>query len=358
MECYFDEQECNVLEDIGAENGTYFVTGATGFIGRYIVLRLLYICRHGNNQIRVIAAVRDKNKAEKIYGAYLGETYLKIITQDMTERYQVEENIDYIIHAAVRKQTAGNDAFRVFYENMLGTQEVLFLAREKKIKRILLISTCSVYGDLLFQGITDEGHLGGNDSVNTKLCYAESKRASEYMFACGLEEMSLCGSIVRLFSVYGPGMDFNYPNVFADLFRQAMLRKKIVINGSGQGVRNFSYIRDVIYGIFTVLYAGENRKVYNVGSKNANITILELAEKLKEKSGRGLEIEVGDLSVSEVETMQIAKLDRVESIAKQPETRIEEGVEKMFSFYSDNLCVLEKVGGGEKNKTPGQLVEI
>lgn len=45
MECYFDEQECNVLEDIGAENGTYFVTGATGFIGRYIVLSLLYICR-------------------------------------------------------------------------------------------------------------------------------------------------------------------------------------------------------------------------------------------------------------------------------------------------------------------------
>ena len=344
MSVFFDEQECNALEDIGVESGTYFITGATGFIGRYFVLSLLHMCRHENNRIWVIASVRNRKKAEEIYQAYLHEPYFEIVVQDMTTPYYFDGNIDYMIHAAVRKQTAGNDSFFVFQDNMFGTKEILYFAKEKKVKKIVLVSTCSVYGDLLFQGITDERHLGGNDSVNTKLCYAESKRASEYMFACGLEQMSLHGSIVRLFSVYGPGMDFNYPNVFADLFKQAMLGEKITINGAGKGVRNFSYIGDVIYGIFTILYAGENRGVYNVGSKNVNITILELAEKLKEKSGRRLEIEVGNPSAYGKETMQVAQLNQIESIAKQPETSIEEGIKKMISFYSNHMYAFKNVG--------------
>ena len=342
MSTFFDNQACNALEDIEVKDGTYFVTGATGFIGRYIVLSLLHICRHDKARVKVIAAVRDKKKAEEIYRAYLQESYFEIMEQDMTEPYHFDENIDYLIHAAVRKQTVDNDSFSVFHDNMLATKEILCFAQEKKVRKILLISTCSVYGDLLLQGITDECHLGGNDSMNAKLCYAESKRASEYMFACGLEQMSLCGSIVRLFSVYGPGMDFASPNVFADLFRQAMIGEKIKINGSGQGVRNFSYIRDVIYGIFTVLYAGENGEAYNVGSKNADISILGLAEKLGEKTGRRLEIEAGRLSPNGRETIQAARMERIGSIAKQPATSIEEGLEKMISFYS-NYVLLQKV---------------
>lgn len=347
MSIFFDNQACSALEDIEVEDGTYFVTGATGFIGRYIVLSLLHICRHDKARVKVIAAARDKKKAEEIYWTYLQESYFEIMEQDMTEPYHFDGNIDYLIHAAVRKQTVGNDSFSVFHDNMLATKEILCFAQEKKVRKILMISTCSVYGDLLLQGITDECHLGGNDSMNAKLCYAESKRASEYMFACGLEQMLLCGSVVRLFSVYGPGMDFIFPNVFADLFRQAMLGEKIMINGSGMGVRNFSYISDVIYGIFTVLYAGKNREVYNVGSKGANISILGLAETLNEKMGRGLEIEAGHPSVCGKETKQVARLDRIESIAEQPKTSIEEGVERMISFYSNHMEVFKNI---RKNK--------
>ena len=121
-----------------------------------------------------------------------------------------------------------------------------------------------------------------------------------------------------------------------------MIGEKIKINGSGQGVRNFSYIRDVIYGIFTVLYAGENGEAYNVGSKNADISILGLAEKLGEKTGRRLEIEAERLSPNGRETIQAARMERIGSIAKQPATSIEEGLEKMISFYS-NYVLLQKV---------------
>ncbi len=67
-----------------------------------------------------------------------------------------------------------------------------------------------------------------------------------------------------------------------------------------------------------------------------------LAEKLGEKTGRRLEIEAERLSPNGRETIQAARMERIGSIAKQPATSIEEGLEKMISFYS-NYVLLQKV---------------
>lgn len=335
MKNLLDDKMRKMLENVQVREGTYFITGATGFIGHYIALSLLYLCEYQNLNIKVIIAVRNKEKAEALFQDYLHKNYFEVIIQDMTEEYKIQNKMDYIIHAAVKKHVTHEDSYSVFSENILATRNILLLANEKRVKRVLLISTCSVYGDLLLKGITDEKYLGGNDSMKAGLCYAESKRASEYMFASGLEQFSLYGSIVRLFSVYGPGMDIFSNNVFSDLFRQALSQKTIVIKGTGKGVRNFSYISDVVYGIFSVLYCGESGKAYNVGTKNANVSILTLAEKLRECSHRKIEIKVNNQFVQKdrKESIQAPEFDFIESIAAQPETSLEEGIDRMFSFY-------------------------
>ena len=79
-----------------------------------------------------------------------------------------------------------------------------------------------------------------------------------------------------------------------------------------------------------------------LGALGASFLPAGLAEKLGEKTGRRLEIEAERLSPNGRETIQAARMERIGSIAKQPATSIEEGLEKMISFYS-NYVLLQKV---------------
>lgn len=326
-----DEKFHEMLNNISIKEGTYFITGGTGFIGSYITLSLLYLLECSSLNIKVIISVRNMDKAEKIYKKYINKDCFKIVIHNMTDEYVISEKIDYIIHTAGVYMSL-DKPYDLFIDNVISVKNILMLANAKRVRKILLISSARVYGDLLYEGLTDENRLGGNDSMQAELSYIESRRASEYMFAAGLKQFALCGNVARLFSVYGPGM--STANVFSDLLKQAVSQNRIIIKGTGKGIRNFSYISDVIYGIFTVLYSGDNGQAYNVGSKNANHSILDLALKLREKINRDIQVIVnGDnIQDNDRETIQTPSFELIESLDEQPATSLEDGLDRMFLY--------------------------
>ena len=328
-----DEKFYEILDNTSIREGTYFITGATGFIGSYITLSLLYLCECKALNIKVIIAVRNMDKAEKIYKDYVDKDYFEIVIHNMTDEYVISEKIDYIIHAAGVYMSL-DKPYDLFTDNVISVKNILMLANTKRVRKILLISTASVYGDLLYDGLTDENRLGGNNSMKADLSYSESKRASEYMFAAGLKQFSLCGNVIRLFSVYGLGMNTAANSVFSDLLRQAISQNVITIKGTGKGIRNFSYISDVIYGIFTVLYSGDNGQAYNVGSKNANCSILDLALMLRKKINKDIKVIVnGDnIQGDDRETIQAPSFELIGSLAEQPATSLEDGLDRMLLY--------------------------
>lgn len=326
-----DEKFYEMLNNVSIKEGTYFITGGTGFIGSYITLSLLYLRECKALNIKVIITVRNMDKAVKIYKDYIDKNYFEIVIQDMTDQYVINEKIDYIIHTAGAYMSL-DKPYDLFIDNVISVKNILMLANTKRVRKILLISTARVYGDLLYVGLTDENQLGGNDSMKAELSYGESSRASEYMFAAGLKQFSLCGNVIRLFSVYGSGM--STANVFSDLLKQAVSQNVITIKGTGKGIRNFSYISDVIYGIFTVLYSGDNGQAYNVGSKNANCSILDLAFKLRDKINRDIRVIVnGDnIQGDDRETIQAPSFELIGSLAEQPATSLEDGLDRMLLY--------------------------
>lgn len=340
MRSILDEKFYKIFDNILIREGTYFITGATGFIGSYITLSLLYLRECKALNIKVIITVRNMDKAEKIYKDYVNKDYLEIVIHNMTDEYVISEKIDYIIHTAGVYMSL-DKPYDLFTDNVISVKNILMLANTKRVRKILLISTARVYGDLLYEGLTDENRLGGNDSMKAELSYIESKRASEYMFAAGLKQFSLCGNVVRLFSVYGPGMNTATNNVFLDLLKQAVSQNVIIIKGAGKGTRNFSYISDVINGIFTVLYSGDNGQAYNVGSKNANCSILDLALMLRKKINRDIRVIVNGENFQDNvrETIQAPSFELIESLAEQPATSLEDGLDRML-LYIKKECEL------------------
>lgn len=325
---------CRIAERISFKEGTYLITGATGFIGKYVVLSLLYAMTHNIASIKVIAVVHDKSKAEELFAEYLECKGFMIRQSEMTMPYSISEPINYIIHAAANTSRKAfiKEPYSVIHDNIEGCNNILDLAKKKNVTKFLLVSTAMVYGELLSKNQIVETVLGGNKSMSHLACYAESKRASEYLLASFKEQFGLSCNAVRLFTVYGPGMNLNSGNIFSDLFMQAIMGKDIVIQGSGNGIRNWSYITDVVYGIFLVLYKGVCGEAYNVGNETEEGTIREFAETVRRMVSKDKKVIVKNKIESTLvrDSIQSPCLNKIKQIGYYSEIDLREGLHRML----------------------------
>lgn len=260
------------------------ISGANGFLPAYMVETLLYLNDTWDKEpVKVIGVVRNREKALRRFSDYADRDDLQLIVQDICQPLEIHGPIDYIIHAASQASPKyyGKDPVGTLSANILGTFNLLELARTKQVQSFLFFSSGEVYGEVGADQIpTSEDAYGYVDPMNVRSCYAESKRMGENMCVCWHHQHGVPAKIVRPFHTYGPGMSLDDGRVYADFVADIVCGRNIVMQSDGCATRAFCYLSDATIGFFRVLLHGKNSQAYNVGNGEEEISILQLANLL------------------------------------------------------------------------------
>lgn len=263
---------------------TILVTGANGMLSAYIIYTLIGLNESvlKANSCKIIALVRNREKALLKFKAFMEREDFSLLVNDVSTFTDYEEKIDIIIHAASQASPKyyGVDPVGTLKANTIGTMNLLELARRENVENFLFISSGEVYGvlDGSKENI-DEAYTGNVDITNVRSCYAESKRMGETMCVSYSHQYGIHVNMVRLAHTYGPGCDLNDGRVFADFVKNIISNENIHINSDGSAKRCFLYVTDMIKGLFYVLLKGEDKAAYNISS-TTETSIRQLAELL------------------------------------------------------------------------------
>lgn len=270
---------------------TILVTGATGLIGFNLISGLIYADKKKNLNLKILAFVRNSDKAMKKYAEHLKDSNkLKFITGDVVNLPEIEEDVDFIIHAA------GPTASNFFVENpvetiktaVIGTSNILDLAIKKNVKGVVYTSSMEVYGAPKTEDVLSEEDLGYMNPLLVRNCYPESKRQCEALCAAYASEYNIPVMSVRLAQTFGAGIEENDSRVFAEFARCATEKKDIVLLTDGSSKRCYLYTMDAVSAILTVLIKGEPGTAYNAANPETFCSVKETAELVAETFGEGL----------------------------------------------------------------------
>ena len=316
------------------ENKTVLISGANGMLPSYMVETLLFLNEKFGYNVKVIALVRNLEKAKKIFAEYDGNPMLEYLIQDVAEPIKYQGRVDFMVHAASQAAPSyyGVDPVGTFKANTLGTINLLELAKEKNVEGLLYFSTGSVYGDISGEKVLlDENMPGIVNILEVRSCYAESKRAGENACVCYNYQYKVPTKIVRIFHTFGPKVNLNDGRVFSDFCKNILNNENIVLKSDGSAKRSFLYVADAVIAYFKVLLDGEDAKAYNVGGDEAHeISIKDLSIMLvglyPEKNLKVIfDINKDDLTYTKMRTPQkqvLPNLDRILALGWEATTDI------------------------------------
>ena len=278
------------------KDNTILITGATGFLASYLVDVFLYLNEEYDYNINMILIVRDISKAKERFSYSVDKTYLQFIQHNLSDDgLIVDKKIDIIFHAAsnATPKLFGVDPVGTILPNVIGTNNLLKIAKEHNVKEFFYFSTSGVYGHVNDDSYPiEENCFGGLNSMDVASCYLESKKVAETLCVSYMHQYDIPIKVVRPAITYGPGINENDGRSFADFMWSIANNTNIKLYSDGLVLRNFCYIADAISGFFYILFKGKNGEAYNVASE-LDISIKDLAYKLTKDifPEKGLDVE-------------------------------------------------------------------
>ena len=204
---------------------------------------------------------------------------------------ELVDQCDVVFHlaAAVGVKLIVESPVRTIETNVRGTEVVLALANKKQ-KRVLVASTSEVYGLSADVPFKEDGNLVMGATTKGRWSYACSKAIDEFLALAYWREKKLPTTIVRLFNTVGPRQTGRYGMVIPTFVKQALAGRPITVYGDGKQTRCFGYVEDVVGALIKLMDTTESvGQVFNIGSTE-EISILELAERVKELTQSSSEI--------------------------------------------------------------------
>lgn len=321
------------------KNKTILISGANGFLPAYIVETFLALDSSFNT--KVVAMVRNKEKANKRFQQYLKNSNLKIIEHDVCNEFNYEPKIDFIIHAASQASPKyyKTDPVGTLNANILGTINLIKLAQHHKVESFLYFSSGEVYGEVTAEDVPiKEDTFGYINPALVRSCYGESKRMGENICVSYFTQYGVNAKMVRPFHTYGPGMLLDDGRVFADFVSNIVNKQNIVLNSDGSARRAFCYLTDATIGFLTILLNGENGEAYNMGNPKEEYSILELAKILVNAYPEfKLEVILNTTTNTDYLKSTITRnspnIDKLKKLNWNPTVTVEEGFKRTISSF-------------------------
>ena len=264
------------------------ITGGAGFIGSHLADsylqrgdEVLVIDDLSTGTIENIRHLKDHSR----FHYTIDSVHNQPVTAELVDQ------CDVVFHlaAAVGVKLIVESPVRTIETNVRGTEVVLALANKKQ-KRVLVASTSEVYGLSTDVPFREDGNLVMGATTKGRWSYACSKAIDEFLALAYWREKKLPTTIVRLFNTVGPRQTGRYGMVIPSFVKQALAGRPITVYGDGKQTRCFGYVGDVVGALIKLMDRPESvGQVFNIGS-NEEISILKLAEKVKELTGSDSEI--------------------------------------------------------------------
>lgn len=327
------------------------ITGAAGFIGYHLAKRLL-------DDGRAVVGLDNLNdyydpqlKKDRLANL-TGYDRFQHVDADMADRKAMEElfareKVDAVVNlaaqAGVRYSLINPHSY--VDTNLVGFVNILEGCRHNGVKHLLFASSSSVYG------ANTKMPFSVHDNVDHPVSlYAASKKANELMAHTYSHLYGLPCTGLRFFTVYGP---WGRPDMALFLFTKAILDDKpINVFNNGDMERDFTYIDDIIEGVFRLVdrvpmpnpeWSGDAPdpatsycpwRVYNIGNNNKE-KLMRYIEVLEECIGKKAEKNFLPMQDGDVPATYANVDDLVRDIDFKPSTSIEEGVAKFVSWYRE-----------------------
>jgi UDP-glucose 4-epimerase len=255
------------------------VTGGAGFIGSHLVDRLV----EAGHDVVVVDNLSTGRKSNLPHS--LGRRSFRLLKADIrkipSSLAKTIGRVDRVCHlaAVTSVQQSVRDPVQTTSVNVVGTLNVLEIAKALRARRVVFASSAAVYGAPITFPISEDA------PVSPISPYGASKLASEHYLAAfeanhGVEAVSL-----RLFNVYGPRQTASqYAGVISIFARRSLREKSLQIYGNGSQTRDFIFVSDVVDATVSALEKNFKSRVFNIAS-GQEITILELAKNVKKITG-------------------------------------------------------------------------
>ena len=278
-----------VLVDDLAQS-TFLVTGATGLIGSTLIFCLLEL----GKDIRVVAPVRNKKKAEAIFGDRCSE--IELIECDLLSfNYDSIGEVDYIIHCAAPTSSRFFVEYPVetFDSILQGTSVLLKYAKKHPVIGFVYLSSLEVYGSIGDdKTVVTEEVQGYWDPMCVRSSYPMAKRAAENLCCLYAHEYGVPTKVARLTQTTGAGTAKDDNRIIAQFARLAAEGKDIILHTTGESARPYCYTTDAISAILYILLKGKNGEAYNVANEDTYISARGMAEYLKEHFNPNINIRI------------------------------------------------------------------
>ena len=327
------------------------VTGAAGFIGHHLSLRLL---ERGDSVVGL-------DNMNNYYDVTLKENRLKrmapfpafkFVKLDLADKSGMEslfaaEKFDVVVNlaaqAGVRYSIENPQAY--VDANLVGFTNVLEGSRHNKVKHLVFASSSSVYG------ANTKLPFSESDSVDHPISlYAASKKANELMAHTYASLFNLPCTGLRFFTVYGP---WGRPDMALFLFTKAILADEpIQVFNHGKMVRDFTYVDDIIEGVVRLIdrpaepdptWSGTNPdpatsfapyRIFNIGN-NAPVELMRYINAVEAALGKKAKMNMLGMQPGDVPATE-ADVSRLEAwVDFRPKTNVEEGIARFVTWYRD-----------------------
>ncbi|WP_373205869.1 GDP-mannose 4,6-dehydratase [Clostridium tertium] len=315
-------------------NKNVFITGGTGFLGSYLVKKLV---NYGAN---VTILVRDYIPQSNIYR---GEEYKKVNVVHGTledylliERTLGEYEIDTVFHLAAQAivGVANRNPLGTFKSNIEGTWNILEAARKSPlIKRVIVASSDKAYGD------QEKLPYDENMPLQGKHPYDVSKSCADLIAQTYYETYKLPVCITRCGNLYG-GRDLNFNRIIPQSIQSILNNKAPVIRSDGSFIRDYFYIEDAVDAYINL---AEKVVELNLGGQAFNfsneiqLTVLELVNKILKIMGSSMKPIILNQGSNEIIHQYLSAKKARTILGWSPNYTIDEGLSKTIEWYKDFL---------------------
>ena len=316
-------------------NKNVLVTGGNGFIGSYVVERLL-------NEGATVKVIGRTSPKEFLSHVIQNVEFVKGDLLNRANAITACKNQDFVFHLASRVAGIGYNlehSGTMMTENSIMSLNMLDAARESNIEKYQYISSTCVYPrEASIPTPETEGMLGDPEPSN--LGYGWAKRVGELQAKMHSKEFDMKISILRPMNAYGPRADFDpeTSHVIPALIRKILEAKtEVSIWGSGNQTRAFVYVDDVARGMLMALEKYPMPDPINIGT-NEEIKIKDLVSLIVKITGRtDLHIKY-DTNKPEGQLRKIASTTKAEElIGYTPKYSLEEGLKSTIDWFKSTL---------------------